>query len=156
MVIELIRQFYDLPRCFRIVGSGAAAQFVSYSNAGLRRSDGLGPVFDVQISAQRRSPYSRMSQNELALQFYNAGFFDPAMSQQALLCLDMMDFDRKQAVMNRIAQQGARYAQALALGAAQPRDKAPKGALQLSKEEKGEASITKKARQRVAESTAPV
>ena len=35
MIIELIRQFYDLPRCFRIMGENGAARFVQYSNAGI-------------------------------------------------------------------------------------------------------------------------
>ena len=43
-----------------------------------------------------------MSQNELAIQFFNAGFFDPARAQQALLCLDMMDFDRKNLVIKAL------------------------------------------------------
>ena len=151
MVIELIRQFYDLPRCFRIAGDGAAARFVSYSNAGLRRGVGVGPLFDVQIFAQRRSAYSRMSQNELALQFYSAGFFDPAMASQALSCLDMMDFDQKQLVMGAIAANAGAYAGAVA---GQPRGL--KAEFRLPREEKPEAAVTKKARQRVAESTAPV
>ena len=116
MVIELMRQFYDLPRCFRILGTDGAVRFVEYSNGGLRR-EGL-PVFDVQICAQRRSPYSRLSQNELALQFYGAGFFDPRMAEQALLCLEMMDFDRKAMVMERIARNGGMHQQIAALAAA--------------------------------------
>ena len=60
------------------------------------------PLFDISVSAQKASPYARLSQNELALQFYHAGFFDPNRAQEALACLDMMDFDRKDAVMERI------------------------------------------------------
>ena len=52
--------------------------------------------FDVEITAQKQSPYTKMAQNELALQFYSAGFFNPQMADQALACLDMMDFPRKQ------------------------------------------------------------
>lgn len=122
MVIELIRQFYDLPRCFRIVGQDGAEQFVEYSNAGLAPQDQGGmehgvetgyrvPLFDIEVTAQKQSPYSKLSQNELALQFYGAGFFNPQMADQALACLDMMDFDRKQFIMQRIAQNGTMYRQ---------------------------------------------
>ena len=52
-----------------------------------------------------------MAQNELALQFYSAGFFNPQMSDQALACLEMMDFDRKQFIMQRVAQNGTMYQQ---------------------------------------------
>ena len=36
MVIELIRQFYDMPRCFRIIGNNGASRFVEYSNANIQ------------------------------------------------------------------------------------------------------------------------
>ena len=123
MVIELIRQFYDLPRCFRIMGENGASRYVQYSNAGIQpQPQGIEmgvdmgyrvPLFDIEITAQKQSPYSKMSQNELALQFYSAGFFNPQMADQALACLDMMDFDRKQFIMQKIAQNGGMYQQML-------------------------------------------
>ena len=123
MVIELIRQFYDMPRCFRIMGDNGAARYVEYSNAGIQpQYQGIEmgvdmgyrlPLFDIEITAQKQSPYSKMSQNELALQFYSAGFFNPQMADQALACLDMMDFDRKQFIMQKIAQNGGMYQQML-------------------------------------------
>ena len=123
MVIELIRQFYTLPRCFRILGENGAQRFVEYSNAGIQpQSQGVDfgtdmgirvPQFDIEITAQKQSPYSKMSQNEMALQFYSAGFFNPQMADQALACLDMMDFDRKQFIMQKISQNGGMYQQML-------------------------------------------
>lgn len=123
LVIELIRQFYDVSRCFRIMGENGMERFVRYSNAGIKpMSQGndygtdMGmrkPLFDLEISAQKQSPYSKMSQNELALQFYNAGFFNPQMADQALACLDMMDFDRKQFVIQKVSQNGTMYQQML-------------------------------------------
>ena len=123
MIIELIRQFYDMPRCFRIMGENGAARFVQYSNAGIQpqaQGTELGmdlghrlPLFDIEITAQKQSPYSKMSQNELALQFYQTGFFNPQLADQALLCLDMMDFDRKHFIMQKIAQNGTMYQQML-------------------------------------------
>lgn len=125
MVIELIRQFYDLPRCFRIMGDNGAARYVQYSNAGIvPQAQGVEmgvdmgfrlPLFDIEVTAQKQSPYSKMSQNELALQFFGAGFFNPQIADQALACLDMMDFDRKQFVMQKIAQNGGMYQQMLAM-----------------------------------------
>jgi len=121
MIIELIRQFYDLPRCFRIMGENGAARFVQYSNQGILpqfQGNDLGmdmgyrvPYFDIEVTAQKQSPYSKMSQNELALQFFSAGFFNPQIADQALACLDMMDFDRKQFVIQKIAQNGGMYQQ---------------------------------------------
>lgn len=176
MVIELIRQFYDLPRCFRIIGENGTARFVEYSNAnlqpqmqGIEMGVDMGyrlPLFDVEITAQKASPYSKMSQNELALQFFGAGFFNPQMSDQALACLEMMDFDRKQGIMQRIAQNGMMYKAAMMM---MQQQMAPgvAGGTEGSAEETvektealggdggGEAANTKKARQRVADSTSP-
>ena len=125
MVIELIRQFYDLPRCFRIMGNNGAARFVQYSNQGIVpqfQGNDLGmdmgyrvPYFDIEVTAQKQSPYSKMSQNELALQFFGAGFFNPQVADQALACLDMMDFDRKHFVMQKIAENGGMYQQMMAM-----------------------------------------
>ena len=112
LVIELIRQFYTLPRRFRILGKDGTQEFISYSNAALRpRSQGtlagveLGlraPQFDIEVKARKASSYTQLSQNELALQFFNLGFFDPSQADQTLLCLEMMDFDGKEALMGRI------------------------------------------------------
>ena len=123
MVIELIRQFYDLPRSFRIMGENGAERYIQYSNEGIQpQHQGFDfgvdmgfrvPLFDIEVTAQKQSPYSKMSQNELALQFYQAGFFNPQMADQALACLDMMDFDRKHFIMQKIAENGGMYQQML-------------------------------------------
>ncbi len=117
LMIEVIRQFYDVPRAFRILGAEGGIQFARYCNKGLRpqsQGEAFGismgsrlPLFDIQVSAQKASPYATLSQNELALQFYAHGFFDPGRAEQALLCLDMMDFDRKGAIMEAIAKNAA-------------------------------------------------
>ena len=201
MVIELIRQFYDMPRRFRIMGENGAERYVQYSNTGiLPQPQGMElgidmgyrlPLFDIEITAQKQSPYSKMSQNELALQFFGAGFFNPQMADQALACLDMMDFDRKHFIMQKIAQNGGMYQQMLQMqqqmlmlaqmvdqsrgtnlaeqiaagitggapvapidGSMNPAQKVEETEALGGKEGK-EASTTKKARQRVAESTDP-
>ena len=202
MAIELIRQFYDLPRCFRIMGENGTARFVQYSNAGIQpmhQGFEMGmdmgfrlPLFDIEITAQKQSPYSKMAQNELALQFFGAGFFNPQIADQALACLDMMDFDRKQFVMQKIAQNGGMYQQMLQMqqqmlmlaqmvdqsrgsnlaeqiaagitgstpvapidGGTPPAQKVEETEALGGKEGAKESTHTKKARQRVAESTDP-
>ena len=133
-----------------------------------------------------------MSQNELALQFYQAGFFNPQMADQALACLDMMDFDRKQFIMQKIAQNGGMYQQMLQMqqqmlmlaqmvdqsrgtnlaeqiaagitggpmpmavdGGQAPGEQVEQTEALGGEDGPKEASNTKKARQRVAESTDP-
>ena len=119
MCIELIRQFYDLPRQFRIIGEYGSQQFISYNNAGIKpqhQGSAFGqdmgfrlPVFDIKVSAQKRNVYTKISQNELALQFFKMGFFNPQMADQTLMCLDMMEFDGKDEIMQKVSTNGGLY-----------------------------------------------
>ena len=119
LVIELIRQFYVLPRQFRIVGASGAEDFVTYSNKKLQpQQQGtlagveLGmrlPVFDIKVRPQKTSTYTKMSQNELAIQFYNLGFFNPQQADQTLMCLDMMDFDGKDNIRQKVNEMSTMY-----------------------------------------------
>ena len=206
MCIELIRQFYDTARYFRILGQAGMERFVLYSNQnlvpqpqgtlvnGVPMEMGVEvgyrlPLFDVEVTAEKQSPYSKMAQNELALQFYGAGFFAPNNADAALACLEMMDFDRKDFVTQKIQQNGTLYEMliqtqqialklAVAVDAANGTQFAPQlqqqfaGAAQavpgevpggtpaetlesLGGEGKQESSVTRNARMKVAESTAP-
>ena len=106
-IVELIRQFYDVPRSFRI----APDMWTSYSNEGLVvqqqsiAGNDMGlrkPEFDIEVTSEKANPYKKMEINELALQFYNLGFFNPQMADQALGCLNMMDFDHKEEVVKEV------------------------------------------------------
>ena len=115
LCIELIRQFYELPRQFRITGNLGVEKFIDYSNRGLLPQSQsfqgieLGmrlPVFDIKVIPQKSSSYTRLSQNELALQFYQMGFFSPNQADQALACMSMMEFEGKDELMQRICANG--------------------------------------------------
>ena len=115
LVIELLRQFYDQARTFRIVGENGT-QYAEVSNAGLApvpqgTMGGVDmgsyvPVFDISIKPQRNSPYNRAAQNEQAKEMYRLGFFDPARADQALMALEFMDLDDKQELIQKISQNG--------------------------------------------------
>ena len=190
LVVELIRQFYDLPRQFRILGENGREDFVSYTNAGIKpvyQGMEMGvdmgyrlPVFDIEITAEKASPYSKLSQNELALQFFGAGFFNPQMTDQALACLEMMDFDGKEQIMQRISTNGTLYQrlmmaqqQAVAmaqlvdmklgtnyamqlLGGAQGTQQPMPGSVPDIGNSGGESSVTANARKEAADRAAPV
>lgn len=120
LMLELIRQFYTDDRVFRITGDNGNTEYAVFNNAKMRAGTQMiagqifatkEPDFDIDIRAQKQSPYSKLSQNELALQFYNAGFFNPELSQQALMCIDMMDFDGKDKIRQMIQQNGSMYQQ---------------------------------------------
>jgi len=113
LAIELIREFYDEPRFFRITLPNGTEDFISYDNSGLiyEKDDdlfgvvigGRKPVFDIKISSEKSSPFTKISQNELALQLYSAGFFNPEFREQAMLALNMMDFEGKSEVLSRVS-----------------------------------------------------
>ena len=64
------------------------------------------PVFDIRVVPQKRSAYTKMAVNDLALQLFSLGFFRADMADQALRCLTVMDFEGKDA-LRRVIEQGA-------------------------------------------------
>lgn len=119
LVIERIRQFYDMPRTFRILGSNYREEFTEYTNAGLKAQPIMQqmnmegaetlyrvPEFDVHVEAQKNNPYSKMAQNELGLQLLNAGVFNPQMVDQSKMLIDFMDFAGKERLMQKLEEMG--------------------------------------------------
>ena len=103
-VIALIRQFYDTPRRLRILGPAGEAEYLRFDNSML--GAGEPTELDIEVTAQKQSSYNKLSYNELALQFFQMGFFRPDMVDQALAALEMMDFKGKDAMRSRIAENG--------------------------------------------------
>ena len=116
LIIELMRQFYDEQRVFRIVGQSGENQFVPFSAQALRPQPvqavggvELGsrePIFDIVVSAAKKSTFSRLSQNETAKECYQLGFFKPENADAALAALDMMDFEGIEKVRQRVRKNG--------------------------------------------------
>ena len=108
LVIELIRQFYTEPREFRIDDGKGGYEFVDYDNANIAAetsADGIlksKPIFDLQVTAEKKSPFSRAAQNETAKELYSMGLFNPDMAEPALVCLDMMDFEGKDEIKKKV------------------------------------------------------
>ena len=131
LCIELIRQFYSLPRQFRLLGVMGQEEFVSYDSRGLQPQavdDGVVsgyrvPEFDLEVSAQDENPYKTMEYNQLALQLFQMGFFRADMADQALRCLELMDFKNKDRLMSSILRgqtaDPARQAQSVPTGVAE-------------------------------------
>lgn len=120
MVIELIRQFYTLPRCYRITQPNGEAQYIELTNESLQpQQDNMmdgelsarRPVFDIKVAAQKASPYSRIANNELAKELFGMGVFNPQIADQAMAVVTMMDFDRRDEVLKKIQENGLMYQQ---------------------------------------------
>ena len=121
LVIELIRQFYDEMRNFRITGETGKNEYVQFSNASLQPQPippaypgqemepgyveaSRKPIFDIVVKPQKRSPYSKMAQNELAKELYQLGFFNPQLADQSLAAMELMDFDGQEKVRDKVEQ----------------------------------------------------
>lgn len=109
LCIELIRQFYTERRSFRVKNSDGGFSFTDYSNEKLMPGKNVAgyyrkPVFDIAVKAQKKSPYSRLSQNELAKELFKLGFFIPENAVQALGALEIMDFEGKNAIEAKIRE----------------------------------------------------
>lgn len=183
LVIEDIRQFYDAPRSFRIMGERGAIKYISYTNQGIRaQSNGIAfgkdmgmrlPVFDIKITAEKASPYSRMAQNELMIQLWGMGVFNPNMAEQSMMLLESMDFDGKEQLMEKVSQRGGMMQQMMMLArmldkvAPQPKGQpgfaesiamqygiAPRVSTPTTSAQ-GESATTRKAREQTANATAP-
>ena len=170
-VIELIRQFYDAPRQFRITGP-QGMMFAQFDNTMmLPQSQGQNefgmdmgyriPLYDVEVNAQKQTAYSKLSYNELAIQFFQLGFFNPALADQALAALEMMDFKGKEEMRMRIQQSQMQFqmmqmAQMQAMDAKTPRGeaKAPSATDDLGGQKK-ENAIVARAREQANASTQP-
>lgn len=133
-VIELIRQFYTETRCFRITGDMGEVTYQNFDNEKLQPQpqgtimaqdvDGnayeidLGsrlPIMDIEVKPQKRSAYSKETQNQTALTLYGQGFFAPNNADAALACLNMMEFDGIEKVKKQIAENGQLYQQVIML-----------------------------------------
>ncbi len=114
LVIELIRQFYDEPRTFRITRENGRNDYVTFSNESIKPQEQgtafgfeLGsrvPILDIDVKPQKKSQYTVEAQNQTALNLYSQGFFAPANADAALTVLDMMDFDGIEKVRDNISR----------------------------------------------------
>lgn len=113
MLIERIRQFYSIKRIYRITQPNNVNEYVELDNSALKLqpSGKIGeqalfrkPVFDIAVHAQRKNPFSTLSQNETAMNLLNAGVFNPQRAQEALIMLKLMTFEGKEEVVEYVQQ----------------------------------------------------
>lgn len=109
IMVELIRQFYTEPRAFRITKQGAKDKFIIYKgNRLLPKSNSSPlfrrPIFDIKIVPQKQNPYQKAQQNELAKELFSLGMLTPQRKKEALIALQIMDFDGKDAVIKQLNQ----------------------------------------------------
>lgn len=114
LAIELMRQFYTVPRSVRILGNDGDYMYSLYDNSVLKGSVTDGdfglkgalrqPLFDVKVKAHRQNVFTRTAQNTDAVNFYNMGFFDPEKAVQSLACLELLDIENKEKIKAMLLQ----------------------------------------------------
>lgn len=123
--IELMRQFYNLPRIFRITGEDNQTTYEEFDNTGLMKqpltyidTDGQTvnytdedgnilerlPIFDIDVKAQKASPFATAAQNEMMMNLFQMGAFNPQVADAALVMLDGMTFEGKEKLIEKIKQ----------------------------------------------------
>lgn len=115
-VIGIIRQFYEFSRFFRITKANGEDDFIAFDNSKIKMQqqtkavgDGISqrlPVFDLDVKASKNTAYSKLSQNELAIQLYGMGVFNPENATVAHALISMMDFSGKNEVLKTIRNNG--------------------------------------------------
>lgn len=121
LIIELIRQFYCEPRSFRIDDGQGGYAFIEYSNANITDDQAMSlglvpvdsyqerrrPVFDIRVVPEKSSPFSRAAQNETAKEMFGMGMFNPDMAEPSLVAMEMMDFEGKDDIKQKIQNNSA-------------------------------------------------
>lgn len=125
LVVEMMRQFYTEDRYFRIEAPNGEEQFVKFSNQDIKpvqteylTGEGIGvaeriPEFDFRIIAQKMSPFQREAQNQLAIQLFQMGVFNPQMADQVMPFLEMMEFEGIDQLRKKVSENGMMYQQLL-------------------------------------------
>ena len=145
LCLELIRQFYSVERSFRITGPMGEPSFVRFDNRQL--SDPMAsPRFDIEVAAQRESPYTKERYNELALQLFQLGALNPGAAQQTMLMLELMDFKGKDQLQRRISQNAQQLQKQLQQLQKQKASGGSVSSLAVGSQEKDEHPFVKNAR----------
>lgn len=112
LILELIREFYNPARWFRIVGEENKTEYVAFDNAGLQpqpvQADGAEedferlPVFDIEVKAQRSNPFTTAANNQMMIDMFRMGAFAPENAEAALAMLECMSFEGKDKLLDMI------------------------------------------------------
>ncbi len=115
LIIECVRQFYTEARYFRVLGKHGEWSYLHWSNGNITErvigtaADGTPlcrrPVFDIDVRAEKKDPYTRLSHNETLKDLYKMGVFDPQNAAAAGVLLSAMDFAGVERLREQVAMQ---------------------------------------------------
>lgn len=126
MIIELMREFYDEERVYRITNEIGGAEFAQFDNSMLmtpvEKRDAFGFVydteykrteFDIDVIPQRENPFTKESNNQTIMNLWNGGFFLPQNFDVSIIALQSMNFDGKEKVIEQIQELQKKQQQAM-------------------------------------------
>lgn len=114
LILENVRQFYSEERCFRILGEDGTYRYLRWCNRTMGEQqngtlpDGTPtyrrPIFDIDVRADKKDPYTRLSHNEMMMELYRMGVFEKENAAAAGVLLEGMEFSGVARVRERVAQ----------------------------------------------------
>lgn len=103
LCMELMRQFYDQPRSYRVEDPDGGRAYIRFSNRDWREDCKHRSVaLDVAVSAEKNNPYSRIAQNQTLTDLWKMGVFQPEAAPAAALLLEGMYLDGKEKLLEGI------------------------------------------------------
>ena len=135
LVVELVREFYSEDRQFRIIGEDNNPEYITFNNqsminqitnmgeAYLQTPEGVQipnpewepeyrkPVYDIEIIAQKENPFNTISHNQMMLDLFERGAFNPEAAIPATMLLENMIFDGKEKLLLKVKENGEMYNQ---------------------------------------------
>ncbi len=106
LCMELMRQFYDYPRGYRIDSGDGKSEYLHFSNREWEKETVFRPIaFDIAVSAEKNNPYSRVSQNSTLMDLWKLGVFQPEAAPAAKILLEQMYLDGKEKLLAKLGSQ---------------------------------------------------
>ena len=124
MVIELMREFYDEKKIYRIVNDSGETEYSEFSNEMMFKEKQLPeqvseemrdilpetwtetePIeLDVSVVPQKKNPFQREANNQTIMSLWSAGFFNPQSADMAIIALQAMNFDGRDNIISLIKE----------------------------------------------------
>ena len=132
MVIELMREFYDEKKVYRITNDNGEAEFSEFSSDMMFKqkqhtddipdelrdilpetwSDTEPIELDVSVVPQKKNPFQREANNQTVMSLWSAGFFNPDTADMAIIALQAMNFDGRDKIISLIREYQEKIQQA--------------------------------------------
>lgn len=126
MVVELMREFFTDERVYRITNDDGQPEFASFNSGMMYNTvqhqaeyadqtltdilpetwESQEPIlFDVDIVPQKHNPFQREANNQTIMALWNAGIFNPQLTDYAIIALQSMNFDGKDNIIKLLKEQ---------------------------------------------------